>query len=138
MRDKGYDHPLHSLDLIAEVSDLPAGAARFAIPVPQGHLVVRDALRTRGQQAGSLACYQALHRGMLYHGRAVAAFSAYGLTAAWAAHMRHWGERLMDEDDRRAALAAEAQVATPRRRALLRRGRDLWRQLGLTVRLAGL
>ena len=40
MRDKGYAHPLYSLDLLAAAA-LPEDEARYFVPAPAGRLVVR-------------------------------------------------------------------------------------------------
>lgn len=137
MEDKGYQFPLHSLDLINDSSQL-LHEPRYCIPVPQGRLVVRKELRVRGMKVGTEVCDQAVCTALAYHEKEAAGFAAFRLDAAWTESMRAWRERMIDRDFRGLSLQTDRRLGTERLQALAKEGRGVWARLSLCARLCGL
>ncbi|MCS6913826.1 MAG: hypothetical protein NZ890_11370 [Myxococcota bacterium] len=137
MLNKGYDHPLYSLDLLGP-GEAPPEDGRYAVPVPQGRLVVRGALRRRALTVRTEACERAVAIVLGHHATAPEAFAAYGLDQAWAGSMRHWLQRLWQEEATRQRLHLELHQLRRQRQAALQQAYDLWQRLRLSAELAGL
>lgn len=135
MLDKGYDFPLHSMDLLGPAS-LGADEARFTVPVPQGRLRVAPALRRRGARLSTGACEDAVALALAQRALAPRAFLRFGFDEAWAAAMRHWRREMMAQHVRAQLRAAQAQDGGTR--PLVEAGRRLLGRLSLSAQLAGL
>lgn len=133
MKNKGYDSPLYSLDLLQPGAE-PQGRDLY-IPVPQGRLVTATALLRRAQRVGLARCLQAQGEALERWRRHRSAFSTFGMDDAWAASMQHWGAqlellqqglhqssvelRLATTDHHRTCAASLARLADARLRAEL-------------------
>jgi hypothetical protein len=136
MIDKGYPHPLFSLDLINH-GDSFADNGRYSIPVNQGFLVISKPLRVRAQNRTADATTVSLFHALSYHALDVAGFAAYGLDKEWADNMQYWNQRLHEKDSDRGQLVTTQQLATIDRKARFADARRLWARLSLAARMAG-
>lgn len=136
MTDKGYDFPLHSLDLMRDGS-LLAAQARCAIAVPQGLLVVPPALHARGVRVTTAACETAVAAGLAVHAPHVSHLASFGLDLAWATNMRHWCARMQGEERAAVGLRTEGRLTSAALQDLVERGQRAWVRLSLSARLCG-
>src|SRR5689334_20406681 len=97
MSDQTYAHPLYSFELIAHDA-AGAAQARYAVPVPEGRLVISPALVARGVRPTCDACIEAVSAGLGYHAQDPAGFGSYGLGPEWAESMVYWQGRLRETD----------------------------------------
>jgi hypothetical protein len=137
MTDKGYDHPLYSLDLLP-LSHAGDDEPRFCLFVPQGRLVVRAELRRLGAGLSTGQIEDALALALTRHRIALPGFSRRGLTAAWADNMLHWRQRMIEKELLRQGLQGELDLASRTLRGLGGDGHQIWGQLSLAARMAGL
>src|SRR5262245_42120751 len=87
--------------------------------------------RLRGEQ-------EAVAVGLSRFRLGAAALRALGFDEAWAAGLRHWRGRLVEQHLACVAIEAEDAAAAEARRALVDDARRLWGRLTLAARLAGL
>ena len=118
MLDKGYDHPLHSLDLLGPAAEPPEGP-RFVLADPAGRLAVRPALRRRARNVSTTVCEAALHAALVQHERAPSFFCAHGLDEAWLGGLRHWRRRMWHEEGLRHRATMELRLHQDRQRGAL-------------------
>lgn len=135
--DKGYAHPLYSLDLAPHAA-LPEDEPRYAILLPEGRLVVRAELRRRAQSHGVLAVDRLVGTALAYQRLAPQGFARFGLGPHWAESLRHWRAQMLEEDEVQAALAVERAQALAVQREVQGRARAALGRLALSARLAGL
>lgn len=137
MTPKTYDHPLHSLNLFPGGSPLK-DEERYALPVPQGRLMVRRELRLRGGDLSSPAVDRAIVDALSYHQLDLAGFAEHEFDAGWAESVRHWqGRMIAAESDRLRLQTASRQLTSDRRQAVAL-GVEMWGRVTLAARLAGL
>ncbi len=138
MLNKGYDHPLHSLDLLPMGADLPDGP-RYTFPwANDTRLVIRPELRRRAEDLTTTTVAQAVDEALGYHAVAVAGFAEHDLGEDWAESMVYWTGRLLDADQERLTWDALGREQGHLLGGLLARGRRLWVRLALAVRLGGI
>jgi len=128
-----YEHPLYSFTLLPDDAR-GAEDGRYAVPMPQGRLVVSPALRARGERLCCDTIVQAVSAGLAFQARDPAGFTRYGLGPEWAAAMRYWQGRLHDTEQALMQLGVVSRLRTKQLTALRDAGRDTWRHLMLCSR----
>lgn len=137
MHDKGYDHPLHSLDLVP-LAQAGEDKPRYAIFIPQGRLVVRPELRRRAANVSTAACEEAVAVAISRHRAAAEGFARFGLGMQWAESMIYWTDQMLAQQGARDRLEAEMDEARAVLQGLCLQGRERWARLSLVSRMAGL
>lgn len=135
MNDKGYAHPLYSLDLLRGASARGDGA-RYSVPVPEGRVTVAQPLRHLGVRCGVGACEEAVAEALARLRLAPAALGDFGFDEAWRASLLHWRGRLLALDSEQRARRGAPGAGTSR--AQVEAGRALLGRLSLSARLSGL
>lgn len=137
MKDKGYAHPLCSLDLVS--ADLrPAAAEDAAIPVPGGLLVVSPELLRQGKKFAAPSCQRAVLRALRFFHAHGEALWEVGLTPAWAEHMAHWTGQMIEWSAARFLTELRLAHLYASKDDALEDGRALLRRLSLSIRLGHL
>jgi hypothetical protein len=137
MQDKGYDHPLHSLDLVP-LAQAGEDEPRYAIFIPQGRLVVRPELRRRAAGITTAVCEEAVAVALARHRGAAEGFARFGLDARWAENMAYWTDQMLAQQGKRERLEAEMDDARTVLQGLCLKGRERWARLWMVSRMAGL
>jgi hypothetical protein len=135
MIDKGYDHPLHSLNLIP-AGNLTDDNERYSVPDPHGLLVISTDLRLRAADYSADRCYVAAATALAYHAHGVAGFTVYGLDAEWAENLRYWNNRLNALSRARGGLLTDCQLNTYGRAHYYKQAKSLWQRLTLASQIA--
>lgn len=137
MKEKGYDFPLHSFQLVS-ADLLVEDELRYSIAVPQGRLIVRQALRSKGKRVPSALIDRAIADGLAHHNLDVAGFAEHGLDAEWAVNVLHWGAQLTTLEQERSYLLLQKEQIVSLQQGTRRQGRELWARAALAARHAGL
>lgn len=135
MIDKGYEHPLISLDLLAPYAQFPEDPI-YSVRVPQGYLVVHPVLRRRGEDITTDDLLDAISRGLGAHAQHVQLLGGFGLDADWRRNLEHWGGRLDQLARERASAQARLSLLLGDRKGLRGSAHMLWRRLGVCTELA--
>jgi hypothetical protein len=136
MTDKGYLHPLFSLNLIAK--DVPTDdEPRYAIPDPNGRLVIKTQLRVRAQNLTPWTISTAVANAAAYHKSNVARFISYGFDEEWAQNLEHWCQRMLSTEGQRETNTFSCRLHSQDGEDLLHQCRYMFRQLNLAASLSG-
>lgn len=136
MLDKGYPHPLYSLDLVSQPAD--EVEARFALRVPAGFLRLLPHWRRRGASFTSLDVLVATDDRLELYDRFQPLLAPIGMTRLWAESMRHWLD-LLEHSYRAQSLLSMDHLALQQRFAAHNQACELsFRGLWLKLRLAGI
>lgn len=136
MEDKGYDHPIHSLELVTSLSSRPDDAG-YGVPVPQGYLVTQRALRVRGAKLATQLVHDAVSSGLGVHGIHPAGFARFGLDADWAGNLSWWCGWLNQQDGARVTGQTDQVLDTGTRRYWQEQAKQVWAHAAVCARLAG-
>lgn len=138
MKDKGYPHPIYSLDLHRGPSGLEEDDARF-VPIAGGHrLVTSLGLCLQGKNVSTSACVRATCAALAHFPYAHQAFTLHGLDQDWHTNMHHWIVQAQDLDARGVRVRGHALIDRLPRQDLPERAQRLWTRLRFASRLAGL
>lgn len=131
--DKGYAHPLHSLDRLVTAALDPQRGYRL-LQTPDGPLCVRPVLERRAKDVSVGTCEDLLIQALAWQRAAPEALGRLGFTAAWAQSLLYWHERMIDAH---LSLLGEAPEA-PALPGLMDAARRAYGQLALSAQLARL
>jgi hypothetical protein len=137
MLQKGYPHPLYSLELLP-AGEAPKDDPRFSIQAEAGRLYVRAALRRRAQGVSTIACEQVVAVALSRRRLREEAFSQHGLGAEWAEALCHWRDEMVALHKRRLLQASEVRHLSRRGQDLRLRAQAILRRLSLLSRISGL
>jgi hypothetical protein len=137
MQDKGYDRPLYSLDLLKGAASPPEDDV-YTVPVAQGRLVVRPALRRQGSETTTRDCVNAVYARLAYFPYAQEAFAHFGLGAAWIDHMDSWCEKAKALERERTQRGYWHEIDLHFRKELPACAQALWTRLHMASALSGL
>lgn len=136
MEDKGYSHPLYSLELVPPGQRGPDDP-RWAIEVPQGKLMVAPTLRQRGKRFPTATVDTVVATALSRWAMAHAGFARFGLSPAWADNLSHWRGCMLENEAAQVHLQTEGQLASERSRALIDRGRWHFARIKFCGQLSG-
>lgn len=125
MVEKGYPFPLYSLDVLG-AGQAPLDEERYALPAAAGRLVIAPALRRRGEEVGTAACEELAALGLSRQRLGAAPLSALGFDGDWAAGLRYWRRRMVEQQRLCGAIDAEIDEAAAQRRRRIEEATLLW------------
>jgi hypothetical protein len=138
MKDKGYPHPIYSLDLQRAPSRQEEDDV-FFVPLAGGdRLVTSLGLRQQGKNVSTSACVRATRAALAHFPYAHQAFTRHGLDQDWHANMHHWIAQAQDLEARGHLVRGHALIDRLPRQDLPERAQRLWTRLRLASHLAGL
>jgi hypothetical protein len=136
MRDKGYAHPLFSLNLIA-AGVPPDDDPRYAIPDPGGSLVTRTDLRLRGQNLLTQTVDLAVCQVIVHHQSNLDLYTEFGLDDEWNQSMSYWRTRLLRMDEERYIKSNSYRGSARDRQGIFRASKAIYKRLSLAAQLCG-
>lgn len=137
MIDKGYAHPLYTLELLRSPAGPQQASGPYLIPLDEGVLVARPKTLRAGQQTSTADCVQAVRAGLMRYAEAPQAFSRFGMDDGWIRNMHHWCQRALVLDAEKQGLAEEVRRRTARGDELSTKAQRVWTRLRVALRLAG-
>lgn len=136
MQDKGYPHPLYSLDLVNQPAD--DDEARFVLRSPRGFLRLAAHLRRRGAAVTSLDLLVATDDRLDLYARFQPLLASVGMTQDWAGSLRYWLEQLEISYRTQSLLAMNHMALLQRFKAHDQACEQAFRGLWLKLRLTGI
>lgn len=136
MLDKGYPHPLYSLDLVSQPAD--DDEARFVLRSPRGYLRLAMHLRRRGVAVTSLDLLVATDDRLDLYARFQPLLASVGMTLEWAESLRYWLEQLEISYRTQSLLIMNHMALQQRFKAHDRECEQVFRGLWLKLRLTGI
>lgn len=138
MQDKGYPHPLFSLNLHRDPASSDEDDVLYVPIGKRDRLVVSPSLCVQGRRVSTSACVRATCAALAHFPYAHKDFARYGLDQDWHGNMHHWVAQAQDLEARGVRIRGHALIDRLPRQDLPERAQRQWTRLRLISRLAGL